>query len=81
MKLFPILEQQRLTFLLYLQELNVNNDIQSLKDYLINTEPLPPKMQDFINNILILNQFYRYWCLDDLNVSPDIRAPLQKLIF
>lgn len=78
-QLFPILEQRRMEFLFYLQELGINNDIVSLRDYLVDTELLPDKMKYFINNNLILNQFYRYWCLDDLTVSPDIKAPIIQI--
>lgn len=78
-ELFPILEQQRIDFLLYLQELGINNDVNSLKSYLVDTNLLPDKIKYFINNNLILNQFYRYHVLNDLTVSPDIKSPIVRI--
>lgn len=81
-QLFPILEQQRMSFLLYLQELGINNDVDTIKNWLLSKEDdwkLPDKMKEYINSILILNQFYRYHVLNDLTVSPDIAAPIVKI--
>ncbi len=76
---FIQLEQERLDFLLYLQELGINNDVDSLGGYLGLLNPLPERMKYFINSNLILNQFYRYYILNDLTVSPDIKAPIVKI--
>jgi hypothetical protein len=79
-ELFPKLEKQRISFLDLLNSIGVNNDINSLKLYLLsNREVLSDVFKDFINNNLILNQFYRYHVLDDKTVSPDIAAPIVKI--
>ena len=77
-ELFPILEAQRMEFILYLNQLGIENTGQSLDSY-IQINGLNDKLKIFFNNNLILNQWYRYHFLNDLTVSPDIAAPIVKI--
>jgi len=76
--LFPILESKRILFLEYLNKINVNNNTESLKKCILEHD-LSPEFKVFFNSNLILNQFYRYHVLNDLTVSPDIKAPIVKI--
>lgn len=78
-ELFPILEQQRINFLFYLQTLGIDNNINSLHEY-VKQNGLNDKLKEFFNNNLILNQWYRFTFLNDLTVSPDLRAPIVKIL-
>ncbi len=78
-QLFPTLEAGRIDFIFYLQELKINTNVDAVKEYFINEPLLPDKMKEFINNNLILNQFYRFWKLKDITVSPDIKAPIVQI--
>lgn len=77
-KLFPILENRRMDFLLYLIKVGVNNDVESVKEF-FKTQGLTPELKVFLNTNLILNQFYRYHILNDLSVSPDIASPIVEI--
>ncbi len=82
-EVFIKLEGERLDFLLCLRELGIDNNIDALRQYFVDVgdfAKMLPEMQNFVNSNLILNQFYRYHIRSDLTVSPDLRAPIIKIV-
>lgn len=77
-EVFQQKETVRSQFLLYLRKIGVDNNLISLKNYILNNK-LTPELQYFFNNALILNQFYCYHVLKDTDLQHDLKAKLKQI--
>lgn len=78
--IFEQKEYIRINFLYYLDKHNVNHTVDDFLLFLNNQKDLCDELKWYINNIRIINDFYRYHILKNTdNLTDDITRPCQQI--